>query len=244
MIEPLVVLFEDAHCLAVVKPAGLLTQGTAAGEPTLETAVRRYLNPGAPGTTYLGTVHRLDRPVSGVVVWARTPKAARRLADQFARREARKEYWAIVEGRSPASSPPDEVEIWDDWLNPPDAEGVVRPGRSGAGGRHAITRVAVAGVSGTRLPEGTSWLRLWPETGRTHQLRYQAMSRGRPVLGDAAYGAARPFPRGIALHARALTVRHPVLKTTLTWVAPLPAEWALAGIALPPFSPLIRERET
>src|SRR4051794_11495719 len=103
MTEPLVVLFEDPHCLAVVKPAGLLTQGTAAGEPTLEAAVRRYLTPGAPASPYLGTVHRLDRPVSGVVVWARTPKAARRLADQFARRAARKEYWAIVEWAVPAS---------------------------------------------------------------------------------------------------------------------------------------------
>ena len=101
MTEPLVVLFEDPHCLAVVKPAGLLTQGTAAGEPTLEAEVRRYLNPGAPGAPYLGTVHRLDRPVSGVVVWAKTPKAARRLAGQFARRTARKEYWAIVEETRP-----------------------------------------------------------------------------------------------------------------------------------------------
>jgi len=84
-----------------------------------------------------------------------------------------------------------------------------------------------------RLPAGTSWLCLWPETGRTHQLRAQAACRGRPILGDATYGATRPFPRGIALHARALTVRHPILRTTLTWVAPLPAAWETAGIALP-----------
>jgi 23S rRNA pseudouridine1911/1915/1917 synthase len=231
MTEPLVVLFEDAHCLAVVKPAGLLTQGTAAGEPTLEAAVRRYLSPGAPDAPYLGTVHRLDRPASGVVVWARTPKAARRLADQFARRAARKEYWAIVEGDVPPSGP-DRDEVWDDWLAPADAAGVVRavaPGTPRA--RRALTRVRHG--SAARLPAATSWLRLWPETGRTHQLRAQAAARGRPILGDLAYGATRPFPRGIALHARALTLRHPILQTPLTWVAPLPESWDAAGITLP-----------
>jgi 23S rRNA pseudouridine1911/1915/1917 synthase len=229
MTEPLVVLFEDPHCLAVVKPAGLLTQGTKAGEPTLETAVRRHLNPGASQSPYLGTVHRLDRPVSGVVLWARTTKAARRLADQFARRLVRKEYWAIVEGEVPASDPD---EVWDDWLAPADASGVVRwtaPGTPGA--RRAITRVRVSDASAARLPAGTSWLRLWPESGRTHQLRAQAACRGRPILGDGAYGSSRSFPHGIALHARALTVRHPVLRTPLILRAPLPDAWGASGFA-------------
>src|SRR4051794_16835739 len=97
---PLVVLFEDPHCLVVAKPAGMLTQGTAAGEPTLEAAVRRHRNHSAPASAYVVTVHRLDRPVSGVVVWAKTPKAARRLAAQFASRTVTKEYWAIVAGDS------------------------------------------------------------------------------------------------------------------------------------------------
>ena len=231
MTEPLVVLFEDPHCLAVVKPAGLLTQGTDAGDPTLEAAVRRYLNPAAPHELYLGTVHRLDRPVSGVLVWARTPKAARRLADQFARRLARKEYWAIVEGDV---ADPGTDEVWDDWLERADGSGVVRattPGTPGA--QRAITRVRPGHEPDARLPPGTCWLRLLPETGRTHQLRAQAAHRGLPIVGDGAYGAARPFPRGIALHARALTVEHPVRRTALTWVAPLPEAWGTAGIALP-----------
>ncbi len=232
MTEPLVVLFEDPHCLAVVKPAGLLTQGTAAGEPTLEAEVRRYLNPGAPEATYLGTVHRLDRPVSGVVVWAKTPKAARRLAVQFARRTVRKEYWAIVEETRPLpASSVDQDEVWDDWLAPADAAGVVRAtAPDTAGARRATTRVG-RGLA-ARLPTATSWLRLWPETGRTHQLRAQAASRGRPILGDRAYGASRTFPCGIALHARALTVLHPILRTPLKWVAPLPLFWIAAGIEL------------
>lgn len=241
LIEPLVVLFEDPHCLAVVKPAGLLTQGTVAGEPTLEASVRRHLSPHAPEAVYLGTVHRLDRPVSGVVLWAKTPKAARRLADEFAGRLVLKEYWAIVAGDFPAS---DHDEVWDDWLGPADATGVVRvivPGAgmgasAGAGAtraRRAITRARRESDPVARLPPGTSWLRLRPETGRTHQLRVQAASRGWPILGDHAYGSSRPFPRGIALHARALTVRHPILKSPLTWVAPLPGDWVAAGVVLP-----------
>src|SRR5215217_432331 len=109
---PLSLLFEDAHCLAVAKPAGLLTQGRPGGEPTLEDAVRRHLDPGDPWSAYLGTVHRLDRPVSGVVLWAKTPRSARRLAAGFAAREAVKEYWAIVEE---AAAGPALEGTWDDW---------------------------------------------------------------------------------------------------------------------------------
>src|SRR4029077_1665348 len=91
-------------------PAGLLTQGTPEGEPSLEQAVRRYL---ASGPVYLGTVHRLHPPGSGVVLWAKTTKAARRLAAEFAARETVKEYWAVVEARSGV----DEPGVWDDWLS-------------------------------------------------------------------------------------------------------------------------------
>src|SRR5690349_21749918 len=190
----LTILFEDAHCLAVAKPAGLLTQGVPRGEPTLEAAVRRHLRPDDPASAYLGTVHRLDRPVSGVVLWAKTPKAARRLAEQFGSRQAHKQYWAIVEGRPGAAR-----GLWDDWLCLDAATGlggsqVCAPGRPRA--RRAVTRFALGEAEG--LPPGCSWLRLWPETGRTHQLRVQAAHRGLPVLGDRLYGSAGAFPLGIA----------------------------------------------
>jgi 23S rRNA pseudouridine1911/1915/1917 synthase len=225
------VLYEDPHCLVVVKPAGLLSQGTPGGEPTLEDAVRRYLSPEHPDAVYLGTVHRLDRPVSGVLVWARTPKAARRLADQFARREASKEYWAVVEGDASALEP---QGTWDDWLTDKvGPEGTVRAGEGGTRGmRRAVTRFLKG--EGARLPAGTAWLRLWPETGRTHQLRAQAARRDLAILGDVAYGALRPFPAGIALHARVVQVRHPVSRRILTWTAPLPGSWGEQGIAIPP----------
>jgi 23S rRNA pseudouridine1911/1915/1917 synthase len=229
MTESPVVLDEDPHCLAVAKPAGILTQGTPGGESTLEAAVRRYLSAERPSSDYLGTVHRLDRPVSGVVVWAKTPKAARRLADQFARREARKEYWAVVERDA---SELDTEGTWDDWLMDVGAGGVVRAVDSETpGARRAVTRFRKG--EGARLPAGTAWLRLWPETGRTHQLRAQAARRGLAIVGDAAYGAARPWARGIALHARALEVRHPVSRRVLTWIAPLPAAWGEQGFVLP-----------
>lgn len=229
MDESLTILYEDAHCLATVKPGGELTQGAGAGVSSLEARVRRYLNPADPASVYLGTVHRLDRPVSGVILWAKTHKAARRLAAQFAARQVRKEYWAIVEGTADRLGPDGR---WDDWLPAPDGLGVVRLSETRVPGtRQAVTRFQRGIASG--LPEQTSWLRLWPETGRTHQLRVQTAYRGFAILGDLVYGSARPFPQGIALHAKALRVRHPILGTTIELVAPLPAAWAGQGIVLP-----------
>jgi 23S rRNA pseudouridine1911/1915/1917 synthase len=204
------------------------TQGRAGGESSLEDAVRAYLGGSARAEVYVGTVHRLDRVASGVVLWAKTPKAARRLAGQFAARQARKEYWAIVAG-----TPPNERGLWDDWLCVDDTlgRGVVQVCRRQAPrARQAITRIECARA--VALPEGCSWLRLWPETGRTHQLRVQAAARGWPILGDAAYGSTRPFPCGIALHGRSLTVQHPAQLEPITFRAPPPEAWASAGIVL------------
>src|SRR2546428_8700461 len=109
----LTVLYEDNHCLAVAKPAPLLTQGVPAGIPTLEAQVKAYLREryDKPGNVYLGIPHRLDRPVSGVVIFARNSKAARRLAEQFQQRQVRKLYWGVVE-RAP--DPPDGALT--DWI--------------------------------------------------------------------------------------------------------------------------------
>lgn len=231
MTEPLEILYEDAHCLVVAKPAGLLTQpaGTRP-HPSLEHAARAYLNPAEPFAVYLGTVHRLDRPVSGVIVWAKTPKAARRLARQFEIRRARKQYAALVEGNAAARIP--AAGTWEDWLTAPDRSGVVHiVAPETAGARLAVTRYEIG--SAATLPEDTSWLRLWPVSGRTHQLRAQAAARGLPILGDAAYGAVQPFPQGIALHAYSLFIGHPALGTDMTWTAPFPPSWRDAGAVLP-----------
>lgn len=229
MDEPLTVLFEDAHCLATVKRGGELTQPTAGDEESLEARVRRYLDPRDPASVYLGTVHRLDRPVSGVVLWAKTVKAARRLAAQFAARQASKEYWAVVEGAADRLAPEGR---WEDWLTNPDRAGVARSvGSTAAGARLAVTRFQQGNA--VLLPANTLWLRLWPETGRTHQLRAQAAHHGLTILGDAAYGSVRSFPQGIALHARTLRVDHPILGVAIVLTAPLPASWDEQGIGLP-----------
>src|SRR6516225_7068880 len=109
----LAVLYEDNHCLAVNKPPGLLSQGVPHGVPTLEAQVKAYLKERyhKPGNVYLGIPHRLDRPVSGVLVFARNTKAARRLAEQFQQRQVEKIYWAVVEGAGPSAE-----GTWEDWL--------------------------------------------------------------------------------------------------------------------------------
>jgi 23S rRNA pseudouridine1911/1915/1917 synthase len=232
----IVILHEDPHCLAVVKPPGQFTQGTWAppGEITLETAVRQYLNPGDPRAVYLGIVHRLDRPTSGLLIWAKTIKAAQRLSAQFERRRVDKEYWAIVESRPENAGRDIGEETWVDWLTRADAKGVVSTAPAHTfGAREAITKVRFE-ATGSLAPQ-FNWLRLWPQTGRTHQLRVQAAVRRMPILGDSAYGSTIPYPlaRGIALHARALSLKHPITGVAMTLVAPLPSTWADGGIALP-----------
>jgi 23S rRNA pseudouridine1911/1915/1917 synthase len=230
-----VILFEDNYCLAVAKPAGLLTQGVPPGLPTLEALVKDYLRHRyhKPGNVYLGIPHRLDRPVSGAIVFARNTKAARRLAEQFQQRQVAKVYWAAVEGdvQTPEG-------VWEDWLRklPEEARAErSEPGTPGA--RQAVLRYR-------RLQPcaGGTLLELRPETGRMHQLRVQAALRGWPIRGDAAYGARLTFgppaelPRDriIALHARSLTFLHPIRYEPVTVVAPLPETWRELGIDLAP----------
>jgi 23S rRNA pseudouridine1911/1915/1917 synthase len=231
MDNQLAILLEDNHCLVVAKPAPLLTQGppvpTPAGPiPTLESMVKDYLRQRyhKPGKVYLGIPHRLDRPVSGVMVFARNTKAARRLAEQFQKHQVEKVYWALVEG----SLTPEEG-VWEDWLRkiPEEARTeVVSPDCAAA--RFARLRYRVV----ARMGE-TTLTEFQPETGRMHQIRVQAATRSHPVRGDVLYGAALPFgpdaplprDRVIALHSRSLTFLHPIRYEPVTLVAPLPSTW-------------------
>lgn len=226
------ILHEDGHILVVDKPAGLSTTAPPIAPESLERQVRAYFRPDDPASAFVGLVHRLDRPVSGVVLIAKTPKAARRLSGQFARREVTKEYWAIVEGKPPIR--PGQVVLWEDALCREETGlgrvQVVSPGTPRS--QVARTRVEIgtdADSSGIAVPEGCTWLIMRPETGRTHQLRVQGSARGVPILGDAHYGAVGTFGGGvIALFARALTIRHPALDQSLTFEAPVPAFWGRA----------------
>ena len=222
----LTILYEDNHCLAVAKPAALLTQGVPAGIPTLEAQAKAYLKERyhKPGTVYLGIPHRLDRPVSGVVLFARNTKAARRLAEQFQQRQVAKVYWAAVEGEvTPAEG------RWEDWLLKfPEEARAERVAADTPGARHAVLRYRRLGAA-----EGCTLLEIQPETGRMHQIRVQAAARGWPVRGDVLYGSRLPFgppaatprDRVIALHARSLTFLHPIRFEPICVTAPLPETW-------------------
>lgn len=238
---PLEFLLEDGPVLAVNKPAGLLTLGAKPGVPTLERLVKAYLKTkyDKPGNVYLGIPHRLDRPVSGVVVFARNSKAAARLAEQFRERQVRKIYWALVE-RAPD---PAEGELVDWLLKAPDAARVEVVPQGTPGAREA--RLKYRTLPATELGEivaprrsfeaaRPTFLEIEPLTGRTHQIRVQLAARGCPVVGDRQYGAttslldapaADPRDEPIALHARSLTVLHPIRYDSLTITAPLPANW-------------------
>lgn len=225
----LTVLYEDNHCLAVAKPAGLATQAPP-GLPSLEALARAYLKEkfAKPGNVYLGIPHRLDRPVSGVVLFARQTRSAQRLAEQFRDRQVRKLYWAVLE-RSASGEAAPAAGTWQDWLVK--VEGQARgervdPGTPGAREASLTFRRLSADDEGALVE-------LEPLTGRMHQIRIQAAVRGWPVRGDVLYGARLSFgnstpearDRVIALHARSLTFLHPIRFEPIQVVAEPSSEW-------------------
>ena len=218
------VLLEDNHCLAVNKPAGLLTQGDVTGDPSLIDAARAYLKTryDKPGDVFVGLVHRLDRPVSGVVLLARTSKAAGRLSAQFRAGTVEKVYWAVVEGGALR----EESGEWRDTLWKDERRNIVSVVPEGTpGGVEARLAFRVL-----ERRARTIALELRPTTGRSHQLRVQLAARGWPIVGDRKYGAATTLraldgkPR-VALHARRLTLTHPTRPEAISVSAPVPADW-------------------
>jgi 23S rRNA pseudouridine1911/1915/1917 synthase len=201
-------------------PAGLRQACRAGhhGRPRLVNLAKEYLKRRyvKAGNVYLGVVSRLDAPVTGVVLFARTSKAARRLTDQFRSQSVQKIYWALVEGRiEPAEG---ELVDWLAHYEPQRRMQVVASGAAGAKeARLSYRRLVVAG--------DRSLVELEPHTGRKHQIRLQLASRGHPVLGDRKYGSRTTFAAGIALHARRLVIVHPVRGEPVAIEAPLPAAW-------------------
>lgn len=226
------ILYEDNHLLAVAKPAGLATMGAVEGTTTLLTLARRYIKDryGKPGNVYLGVVSRLDAPVTGVVLLARTSKAAARLTEQFRSRAVVKDYWAVVEGLLE----PIEATCTD-WLLKDDAAArmrVVAPGTSGAQeARLSYRRLPTAGQRTGQGAGRVCLLEVRLETGRKHQIRVQLASRGHPIMGDAKYGSRRRFAEGIALHARRLQFTHPVRGEPIVLEARLPVAWREFGVS-------------
>jgi 23S rRNA pseudouridine1911/1915/1917 synthase len=211
-------VYEDNHCLAVDKPAGMLVQADRTGDRTLADAARDSLRERyhKPGNIYIGVVHRLDRPVSGVVLLARTGKAAARLAEQFRNGTVRKTYLALVE-RPPAE---DEATLENDLVKDAAANRVrvAQPDEPGA------QRARLAYRSLGARPGGTL-LEVRPETGRPHQIRVQLASIGCIILGDLRYGSRRGLGPMIALHATELDFQHPTRPERIVVHAPPPESW-------------------
>jgi 23S rRNA pseudouridine1911/1915/1917 synthase len=219
------ILYDSGPCLVVNKPAGLLTQAPA-GIDSLEVRVKDFYRQREEkeGNIYLGVPHRLDRPVSGAIVFARHVRAAQRLSAQFENRTVSKVYWALVQGDLEA-----DEGTWTDYLHKRHgmAQAIVVP-QDDPRGKLAVMHYQVL----RRLPAAT-WLEVELETGRTHQIRVQAASRGHPVVGDSQYGATQPFGeqfederlRAIALHARQLGFNHPMTGEPVDVIAPPAAAW-------------------
>ncbi len=220
--QPLQVLFEDNHLLVVNKPAGVVTQGATPEAPSLFRMAADYIKHKyqKPGNVYLGITSRLDAPTTGVLVIARTSKAAGRLMVQFRDREVEKIYWAAVAGRlKPATGQ------WEDLLAPDKRHrsvNIARPGDPDA--RLAQLQYRVLEQLADRALVEVQLL-----TGRKHQIRVQFAHRGHPILGDIKYGGPRSFAPGIALHARRIRFVHPVRKEPMEIEAPLPRSWQALG---------------
>ncbi len=215
------VLYEDNHLIAVYKPGGWLVHSDETGDKPLNEFVKDYIKKkyDKPGDVYLATLHRLDRPVSGVVVFARTTKAAQRMNKIFQEREIEKVYWAITMQR-----PEPESGTLTHWIKKDGARNVAtaldKPSnRSKNAKKSTLDYRLLAQIGSLPLVE------VKPHTGRPHQIRVQLAKVGAPIRCDVKYGAPDFHADAtIYLHARSLTFVHPVLKEEMTITAEPPAD--------------------
>lgn len=210
------VVYEDNHLIIVDKSSSEIVQGDKTGDKPLAEMVKEYIKQKyhKPGNVFLGVVHRLDRPVSGLVVFARTGKALARLNEMFRTKEVHKTYWAIVGNCPPAEE--GELVHWlvrNEKQNKSYAYGKEKPGA-----KKAILDYKLIGRS-----ERYFLLEIDLKTGRHHQIRCQLAKMGCPIKGDLKYGAPRSNPDGsICLHARRVRFVHPVSKQEIDVEAPVP----------------------
>ncbi len=212
-------------CLIVNKPGGLLTQAPP-GVDSLELRIKQFLKDrdNLPGKVYLGVPHRLDRPASGIMLFAKDLRATKRLAWQFQNRTIEKKYWAVVEGAVEGES-----GTWVDWMRklPDEAKSEIAVADV-PDSKEAILSFKVAGRNSTQ-----TWLEIQLHTGRTHQIRLQAAYHGHPIIGDELYGSTFPFgsqtndvrSRWIALHAREISFEHPMTLEVIRLSTDLWSPW-------------------
>ena len=212
------VIYEDNHIIIVSKRAGDIVQGDKTGDTPLSETVKLYIKDTChkPGDVFLGVVLRLDRPVSGLVVFARTSKALSRLSEMFRTRSVRKTYWAIV-----GNQPPQSEGTLTHWLTRNPKNNTARAyEREVPGSKQAVLDYRVIARS------DRYWLlEVDLHTGRHHQIRCQLAKMGCPIRGDLKYGAPRSLPDGgISLHARRVSFEHPVSHLPIDVTAPVPEE--------------------
>lgn len=211
------IIFEDNHLLALNKPAGWLVQGDRSGDPTLTDWGKAYLKEkyAKPGAVFLHPVHRIDRPVSGAVLFARTDKALGRLTILFRDRRVLKTYLALVV--FPPRAPAGELRHF--LLKDEQRNFVEVFSRPSGQAKEAVLHYEYLGLAGA-----FHLLRVRPYTGRSHQIRAQLSAIGCPILGDLKYGAPEALPdASIGLHSRAIGLEHPVRREHVHIEAPLPA---------------------
>ncbi|HAY81651.1 MAG TPA: RluA family pseudouridine synthase [Planctomycetaceae bacterium] len=221
-------LYEKGPCLVVNKPAGVLTQAPP-GIDSLERRIKQFLQERSEKgrEPYLGVPHRLDRPASGAMVFAKQVRAARHLAEQFETRVVKKTYWALLQGELPNDS-----GAWEDSLRkiPGEARAEVVPSSDPTG------KIAQLEYQVLSRETGYTWVEIRLKTGRTHQIRVQSATRSHAILGDQFYGATTDFgppsedlrERAIALHARSLSFYHPKTDQRVEVTAPVPEYWPAA----------------
>jgi 23S rRNA pseudouridine1911/1915/1917 synthase len=213
--DSITILYEDNHLLGVYKPAGMLVQGDRTGDLSRLDWAKAWIKTkyGKPGRVFVGLVHRLDRPVPGVVLFARTSKSAARLSAQFREHRIMKMYWAVVHGH----------------IQPPQGTSRVYMGKEG---RTAVMtssddpkgKYAELSYRTIETVRDASLMQITLKTGRHHQIRAQLAAMGHPILGDRKYGSRITTPM-IGLLSKALTFRHPTKPMDITIESPLPTRW-------------------
>ena len=208
------VLYEDNHLIVAIKPAGVLSQSDGSNAPDMLTILKAYIKDKyqKPGEVYLGLVHRLDRPVSGVMVFARTSKAASRLSEQIRTRKVEKIYRCVVNGVLEGEGRLENFISKDEASNTVTVSDVEKPGFKAS----YLDYRALASKDGMTMAE----VKLG--TGRSHQIRAQMAHAGHPLIGDQKYGKKDNRTKDIALEAYILSFEHPVKREFITFEAPVP----------------------
>ena len=208
------VLYEDNHLIAINKKSGDITQGDKTGDIPLSEIVKDFLKKkyDKPGNVYLGTIHRIDRPTTGVIIYAKTSKALSRMNEKFRNNEISKKYWAIVKNKLPKQS-----DILENYLSKNNKKNKSFVTKEKDGKYSKLNYKIIKSLDNYYLYE------IKPDTGRHHQIRVQLSNIGSPIKGDLKYGAKRSNKdASICLHAREIVFEHPVTKEELKITAPTP----------------------